>query len=153
MKKIVSGLLLSAMALFAMPNNELELVLMTKAMQKKTVVLATMQLQGDTKEKFGNLYDEYQVKLIANRLNKLEAIAQYAANYSNMTDANADALIVKWLTVEDEATVLQRDYMAKFKTIMPSADVIRYFQIENRIQLMNELKRASLVPLAEPVAK
>jgi len=42
--------------------------------------------------------------------------------------------------------------MAKFKKVMPSSDVIRYFQIENRIQLLREAKTASQIPLATPTA-
>lgn len=35
---------------------------------------------------------------------------------------------------------------------MPSADVIRYFQIENRIQLLKEVQTTSAIPLALPTA-
>ena len=67
-----------------------------------------------------------------------------------MTDDTSNKLIVEWLTVEEAAMVLKKDYMSKFKQIMPSSDVIRYFQIENRLQLAREMKRASLIPLAVP---
>ena len=60
-KKIIAGTVLSAMTLFALPNSELELVLIAKASEKKAVVLSNMGLNGDTKEKFGSLYDEYQL--------------------------------------------------------------------------------------------
>ncbi len=150
MKKIVAGLLISAMALFAMPNNELELVLVSKAAEKKAIVLATMQLSGDTKEKFGTLYDTYQKALMKHRLKELSVIAHYAQNFTNMTDEASNKLIIEWITAEESAIVLKKEYMAKFKKVMPSADVIRYFQIENRIQLMNEIKRADLIPLAQP---
>lgn len=149
-KKIIAGTLLSAMTLFALPNNELELVLIGKAAQKKALVLANMHLQGETKEKFGKLYDEYQMKLMKHRVAELGLIADYAVSYNNMTDENANQIITKWATGEDAELVLKKDYIAKFKKIMPSAEVIRYFQIENRLQLMNELQKANLIPLAQP---
>jgi len=149
-KKIIAGTLLSAMTLFALPNNELELLLVTKAAQKKAVVLANMGLQGETKEKFGKLYDEYQKKLMKHRISELELIKHYAVNYNNMTDENANKVIVEWATVEDAELVLKRDYVAKFKKVMPSADVIRYFQIENRLQLLREVQTTNLIPLAQP---
>jgi len=52
------------MALFALPNNEVELVLISKATEKKAVILSNMNLEGETKENFGKLYDEYQLKIL-----------------------------------------------------------------------------------------
>jgi len=150
MKKTILALLVSAMAAYALPNNELSLVLLSKAAEKKAVVLATMQLEGETKTKFGKLYDEYQEALMSHRINELGVIAEYAENIDKMDDKNSNDLITKWLTEEEAAMVLKKDYIAKFKKILPSADVIRYFQIENRLQLINEIKRADLIPLAIP---
>lgn len=149
-KKIIAGTVLSSMMLFALPNNELELALISKATQKKAVVLANMHLQGEVKEKFGKLYDEYQQKLMKHRIDELGLIAEYAKNYSNMTDDNANKLIAQWITDEEAEIVLKKSYMAKFKDVMPSADVIRYFQIENRIQILREADRSSMIPLAQP---
>jgi hypothetical protein len=150
MKKFIIATLISAVALFAMPNNELELVLAAKAAEKKAVVLATMQLQGDTKEKFGNLYDEYQVKLFEQKLKEFDLISQYAEHYANLTDAQADKLIDTWVSQKEDAMVLDKNYIAKFKKILSSADVIRYFQIEHRLGLVQEVEKASVIPLAQP---
>jgi len=149
-KKIIAGTLLSAMTLFALPNNEVELFLVNKAVQKKAVVLANMGLQGETKQIFGDLYDQYQEKLMKHRLQELKLIKDYAVAYDNMTDDKANKIIVEWATLEEAELVLKKDYAAKFKKIMPSASVIRYFQIENRLQLLNEVKATNLIPLAQP---
>jgi len=149
-KKLIAGLLVSSIALFALPNNEVELVLISKALQKKAVVLANMGLQGETKEKFGKLYDEYQEKLMKQRVEELQLIQAYAKDYSNLTDKKADELIKTWVSSKDTGLTLQKNYMAKFKRIIPSSDVIRYFQIENRLQIMREAQISSVVPLAMP---
>ena len=149
-KKVIAGLIASSIALFALPNNEVELILVSKALEKKAVVLATMGLQGETKEKFGKLYDEYQEKLMKQRVQELQLIQEYAASYTNLTDKKADELIKTWVASKDTGLTLQKNYMAKFKKIMPSSDVIRYFQIENRLQIMREAQISSVVPLAVP---
>jgi len=151
-KKIIAGTLLSAMTLFALPNNELKLVVMSKAIQKKAIVLSNMHLSGDVKEKFGKLYDEYQVKIMKQRIKELTLIANYAKSINKLNDDNANKLIVEWATVEDAELVLKKNYIAKFKKVMPSADVIRYFQIENRLQLLREIQTSSAIPLAIPSA-
>ena len=149
-KKIIAGTLISAMTLFALPNNEIELMILDKAVQKKAIVLTAMQLQGDTKTKFGKLYDAYQQKLMEYRVKELELIQNYAVHYTNMTDENANKLITEWASIEDDQLTLKKAYMSEFKKVMPSSDVIRYFQVENRLQMMNELKISSLIPLAIP---
>ncbi len=151
-KKIIAGTIISAMSLFALPNGELELLLISKATQKKAIVLSNMSLSGETKESFGKLYDAYQLELMKHRINELKLIKNYASSYTNMTNENADKVITQWLTVEEAAQVLKKNYIAKFKKIIPSADVIRYFQIENRLQLLKEVQTSSLIPLAIPTA-
>jgi len=149
-KKIIVGTIISSMALLALPNSELDLLLISKAAGKKAVILTNMNLKGETKENFGKLYDEYQLKLMKHRLDEITLIANYAKTHTNMTNENSDKLITQWLTVEEAELVLKKEYMAKFKKVMPSVDVIRYFQIENRLQLLREAKTASQIPLATP---
>ena len=151
-KKLILGTLLSSMTLFALPNNEMQLVLLSNVMQKKAVVLVNMKLQGETKENFGKLYDEYQEKLMKHRLTEIKLIQDYAENFANMTDENSDKLMKTWVTAEESGLTLKKEYMSKFKTIMPSADVIRYFQIENRLHLMRKMQVANTIPLAQPTA-
>jgi len=152
-KKIIAGTLLSAMTLFALPNNEVELLLLDKAVQKKTVVLATMQLSGETKAKFGKLYDAYQQKLMKYRIEELKLIHDYAVDYDKMTDENANKLITQWVSIEESQLTLKKAYISEFKKIMPSSDVIRYFQIENRLQNIKELETSSMIPLAQEAPK
>ena len=147
-KKIIAGTLICTMTLFALPNNELKLMLVAKAAEKKALILSNMKLQDDIKENFGTLYDEYQVELVELRMNELTLIANYAKNYKNMTDENANKLMLKWMTVEEAEIELKKEYVSKFTKVMPSADVVRYFQMENRIQLLREIKTASQIPLA-----
>jgi hypothetical protein len=49
MKKIILGLAIAAMSAFAMPNNEGELLLISKMAEKKAIVLATMNLDSEKK--------------------------------------------------------------------------------------------------------
>ena len=150
-KNIIVGTILSAITLFALPNNELELVMISKAAQKKAIVLSNMHLSGETKKSFGKLYDAYQLELMKHRIAELSLIKNFAININKLTDKNSNKIITEWIIVEEAEHVLKKNYIAKFKKIMPSADVIRYFQIENRIQLLREVQTSNAIPLAIPV--
>jgi len=147
------GSLITATTLFALPNNTMELAMIAKAAEKKAVVLANMGLSGEMKEKFGKLYDAYQGKLMEQRLNEMKLIANYAKDYLNMNDKNADELLSKWTTNQEAEIALKKEYIEKFKKVMPSAAVIRYFQIEHRLQMLRKLEISSKIPMAIPNLK
>jgi iron-sulfur cluster repair protein YtfE (RIC family) len=150
MKKWIAGLTLAAVAAFAMPNDEVQLVMMSKMAQKKAIVLATMNLKGEKKEAFGNLYDEYQEKIAKVLGDKLNVIVQYAKNYEKLDDATAKKLMADWFKVKENALALQKEYVKKFEKVLTPAEVIRYMQIENRFHILREAEIAELVPLAQP---
>ncbi len=149
-KKIIAGMLLGAVTLFALPNDEAELMMIAKAVEKKAVVLATMGLEGDKKEAFGELYELYQVRLMELQIKEVELISDYAKHYSEMTDKRANEIIEKAIVLEKKALKLKVHYVEKFKKILTSAEVIRYFQIEKRFKLLKEAKVAEAIPLAIP---
>ena len=150
MKKWIAAISLAAVAAFAMPNDEVQLVMMSKMAQKKAIVLATMNLDGEKKEAFGNLYDEYQEKMAKVLGDKLNVIVQYAKNYEKLDDATAKKLMNDWFKIKDAALALQKEYAKKFEKVLTPAEVIRYMQIEHRFNILREAEIAELVPLAQP---
>jgi len=150
LKKILLGALISSVTLMALPNSEVKLVMLAKAAEKKAIVLSSMQLKGETKEQFGNVYDEYQIKLIKQGIIKLELLTNYASNYKQLTNETADHLIVKWVAMEESELSSKKEFILKFRKFLSSAEMIRYLQIENRFKIQNTLKRSRLIPLATP---
>jgi hypothetical protein len=153
LKKIIMGSLIGATALFALPNNPMELAMIAKAAEKKAIVLSNMGLQNEMREKFGKVYDEYQVKLMEHRLNEMKLIGAYAKDYLDMNDANADKLLNEWTNDQEAEVALKKEYIEKFKKVMPAAAVIRYFQIENHLGLLRKLEISSKIPMAIPDMK
>lgn len=152
-KKIVAGTLLGFSLTFAgnlLPNNELQLGLLAQAAKKKLIVLANMHLNGDLKEKFGNLYDDYQKDLMQVRVDRLKLIRSYAKSYTDLTDEKADKLLTQWMELQKKELTLKDQYIAKFKKILPASMVIRFYQIDNRLSLLQEVEVSTLIPLAIP---
>ncbi len=150
MKKLLSGFIITGVALFALPNDPIALSLIAKAAEKKAIVLNTMKLDHETQKKFGALYDKYQEKMMHFRVKELHIIANFAKNYKNLTNKNANKLITDWMDVEQAELTLKKEYIQKFKKVLPSSDVIRYYQIENKFELIRELERSKMIPLAIP---
>jgi len=152
-RKFLTGMLLSlsiAAAGAILPNNELQLGLLAQAAEKKLIVLSNMHLQGDMKEKFGNLYDEYQKSMTGIRVKKLRLIEKYAKNYTQLDDKEADTLLKEWMKLQKEAIDLKEKYISAFKKILPASLVLRFYQIENRLELIQEARVSAMIPLAIP---
>ena len=149
-KKILVGVIISSVTLLALPNSEVQLSMLSKAAEKKAIVLTSMKLKGETKEQFGKVYDEYQTKLIKQGITKLELITNYAANYKQLTNETADRLIIKWVKIEEAEIAAKKEYILKFRKFLSSAEMIRYLQIENRFKILRESKTIKIIPLANP---
>jgi len=149
-KKILVGVLISSVTLLALPNSEVKLSMLSKAAEKKAIVLTSMKLKGETKEQFGKVYDEYQTKLIKQGITKLKLITSYAANYKQLTNETADRLIIKWVKIEEAEIAAKKEYILKFRKFLSSAEMIRYLQIENRFKILRESKTIKIIPLAKP---
>ncbi len=153
-KKTILGISLAASLAFGggqlLPNNELQLSLLAQAAQQKLVVLANMHLKGETKERFGNLYDAYQKDLMQVRLERLKLIEAYAKDYRSMSDEKASKLLDQWMGLQRKELELKEKYIARFKQVLPASLVIRFYQIDNRLSLLREAKVSALIPLAIP---
>lgn len=150
MRKWITALTLAAITAFAMPNDETELAMIAHMAEKKAIVLATMHLEGEKKEAFGNLYDKYQNDMAKVLGDKLHVIVQYAKNYKNLDDKTAKKLMDEWFDAEAKALKLEESYAKKFSKILTPAETIRYLQIEHRFRIMREAEIAEMVPLAKP---
>jgi hypothetical protein len=149
-KKIIGGAVMASTMMFALPNDPVQLTMVSQAAQKKAVIMANMHLKGDLNEKFGKAYDAYQQKFMKLRLERLGLIEEYAKNFTKMNDTEADKLLKKWFDLRKKEIDLQQKSAEDFKKILPASMVIRYYQMENRINLLREAKTASLIPLAIP---
>ena len=75
-------------------------------------------------------------------------LTTYADNYPNMTDKVADKLLTEFVRIEQERARLKAHYLPKFKKVLPSKKVARFYQIENKLDTTILAELAQVVPLA-----
>jgi len=66
-----------------------------------------------------------------------------------MTNEKADELAQRVMTLDDQRMALRRKYYDLMKKSLPAILVVRFFQVENQIQLLVDLKIASNLPIIE----
>jgi len=121
--------------------------------QRKAVVADAMVLTDEEATVFWPLYNEYNDEVYKVKTKRVQIISDYAENFDNLTDVKADELMNSSLKVQDELMRLKKAYYKKFKKILSPSKVVRYFQIENKIDAMINAEIALEIPLVESLNK
>jgi Spy/CpxP family protein refolding chaperone len=116
---------------------------------KRAVVLKAMALDDAQVAAFAPIYDAYQAdrkKLMERSVNLLNS---YASNYDSMTDDAAKGLLKEWLKIRDDEDALMDKYVKKFDKVLPTTKVLRFVQVENKLDTLLRLPSVQAIPLAK----
>ncbi len=116
---------------------------------RQAIVTEAMDLTPAEMETFWPLYREYRVEAakIGDRIVAL--IQRYAENYDNLTDDAANKLLSEFVKIEQARANLKAKFLPKFKKVLPATKVVRFYQLENKmdIAVLNEM--AEQIPLVK----
>src|SRR5271165_5840736 len=116
---------------------------------KRLVIKESMQLDDKQGELFWPLYNQYDVEQTKLADEKLALIEAYAHDFLTMNDQKADQLANQALQLEDKRLALRRKYYELMKKSLPTTVVVRFFQLQNQIDLIVDLQIASHLPIIE----
>jgi hypothetical protein len=115
--------------------------------QKTLIISQNIQFTADEAVEFWPLHSEYTVQLNKLLDQRLALLEQYAATYQNMTDAQATSLAKKIFDWEEKRVDLKRTWFKKFSKVVPAKKAAQFFQIENQLNAVLDLKLAAALPL------
>ena len=115
---------------------------------RQALITRAMDLTPDEMQRFWPLYREY--RLAASKVGDrvVTLITTYADNYENLTDKVADQLLTEFVRIEEERARLKARYLPKFKKVLPPKKVVRFYQIENKLDVAILADMAEAIPLA-----
>jgi hypothetical protein len=114
---------------------------------KKLLVAENMQLTETEAKAFWPIYDQYQDELFLLRSRTAKLIKDYADAYDKMSNDAAKRLLDEFMTIEALGPKLRQAYLPKFRKALPETKVVRYYQIENKIQAALFYELAANIPL------
>jgi hypothetical protein len=114
---------------------------------KKLFVASVMELTDSESKAFWPVYDSYQKELQKINEEMAKLIVDFANNYKGMSEDTADRLIQDSLKMDEKRAQMKKDFMPKFSKAIPKTKVLRYFQVENKIQLALNYELSSQIPL------
>ncbi len=152
MKKLIIGFVLTVFA-FGLNaqavNDYMELSRQALKIEKKAIITDAMLFSEEESEVFWPLYNEYAEKMYIINTSKLNLIKDFANSYETMPDEKAQELWTKAMSVDEELLKLEKTYFKKFLKILPATRVVRYFQIENKMDMLIGAELAEEIPLMQ----
>ena len=117
-------------------------------LRRQAIVTSVMDLTPKESEAFWPLYREYRVEMakVGDRISNM--LVQYSEQYDTLTDAQANQIMKEWISVEKARTGVKDKYVSRFKKILPARKVMRFFQADNKLDVMLLAQLASVIPLA-----
>lgn len=116
---------------------------------KKLFVAANMELTESEAKAFWPVYEKYQDELFLLRSRTAKLIKDYGAAYKDMSNDTAKKLLDESMTIESLGLKLRKDYLPKFRQVLPEKKVARYYQIENKVQAALYYELAVEIPLVQ----
>jgi len=133
------------------PADNMEIVLEKIRADKKLFIAENMELTEAEANGFWPVYEQYQDELFLLRARVEELIKDYAEAYEKMTNDTARDLLDENMTIETLALKLRQAYLPKFREVLPEVKVVRYYQIEDKINAVLIYELARNIPLMKEV--
>jgi Spy/CpxP family protein refolding chaperone len=116
--------------------------------QRRVLVSGALPLTDAEAKAFWPLYDDYekQRRPIDERANRL--VADFVASASSLSDAQAKAMLAEALAVDEGRLKVRRDFMERMGKVIPPRKLVRFFQIENKLDSVVRADISKQIPLA-----
>jgi hypothetical protein len=115
---------------------------------KRAVVLKAMALDDAQLTAFTPIYDAYQADRKKLMQRGVDLINAYSSNYDSMTDDAAKGLLKDWFTLQEDEHALVKGTAKKLDKVLPTARVLRFVQVENKLNTLLRLPSIQGIPLA-----
>ena len=117
-----------------------------RATKKEVVTKGMITFTDEEAKRFWPIYDAYNTELGNFVDARVALIAAYAEDYDNMTDAKANDMLTRRLSIEKQRALLDEKYRPKFATALSPRRLVRFYQIEHQLDLLIELQASAAVP-------
>jgi hypothetical protein len=110
-----------------------------------------MLTEAESKE-FWPLYERYSAEKRVINEPYFAGLIEYVDRYYNgdFSDEHAERLMNTYFDVHKAILAKRQEYVKKFGAIMSSIKVMRFFQLENKVQAEVNAALAVTIPLADP---
>jgi hypothetical protein len=127
----------------------IEVIRQQVAANREALVAENLNLTEEESENFWPVYRRFQNERAVLVDRRIETLTQFRDNFETLDDATAKQLLSDALKLEDDKLKLREKFLKDFRKVLSDKKVLRYLQIENKIDTIIDYDLAQVVPLAE----
>ena len=116
---------------------------------RQAIVATNMNLTDAQATAFWPVYREYRAELAKSGDRVVKLVTDYAAAYDTLTDDQAAAMTKEFLSIQKEKNRITESFVPKFTKVLTPKLVMRYLQIENKLDAILMSSAVDGVPLAK----
>jgi hypothetical protein len=116
--------------------------------QKVAILTEVMGFTEAEDKAFWPIYREYDLEMAKLGDERVTMIAEYASNYSNLTDPTAEKLASKALDLEARRQAVKAKCYDRLKTALSPRTALRFLQVEHQLLLLIDLQISASLPIA-----
>lgn len=117
--------------------------------QRQALVAENLRLTKSESDVFWPLYREFQNERSPLIDRRIELLTKFRDNFDALTDEQAAEIIDGWVKLELDIAKLRKQYVKKFRKVLPEKTTLRYFQVENKLDTIINYDLSQVTPLAE----
>ncbi len=122
------------------------------AAKKKIMISKSMKLNKNETEAFWKVYADYEKDLSSVAKDGFKLIRKYSNQYKNksITEQSAANMLSESFRLNARELQIKQSYLPRFQEILPNKKVVRFYQIDNKIDSLIGCDIAKKLPLIAP---
>lgn len=120
--------------------------------ERKAIVGQNMDFTAEQAKAFWPLYDKYEARMDKIEDRHIREIKDFARHYATLTEGDAAKKLDETMAIAEARLNVQKEYIPKFRAVLPQVKVTRFFQIDNKLRALVQCQIAQMVPLAQSAA-
>jgi hypothetical protein len=115
--------------------------------ERQAILTANLALAEEQAAAFWPLHDAYRADLEGAIDTRVDLLKKYFASYETMTDAEAKDLFFEYVAWDQRVLDIRKKHAKRMMKALPARLVAKFFQIENKMDVIVEYEMASEIPL------
>jgi Spy/CpxP family protein refolding chaperone len=116
--------------------------------QRRVLVSGALPLTDAEAKAFWPLYDDYEKQRRSIELRANQLVAAFMASAASLSDPQAKAMLAEALAVDEARLELRRDWSERMAKAIPPRKLVRFFQIDNKLDSVVRADISKQIPLA-----
>jgi hypothetical protein len=115
--------------------------------ERGEIITRNMNFSEEQAKEFWPVYRDYAHDQHAIGAQRIALINDYAMNHDKIDDAQAEMYIARALKLEEDGLELRKRYLPRFKKAIGAKQTARFYQVDNRLNLLTNVQLAGLLPM------